>query len=525
MLDALRSVSKYFRGLPPGIITATMRKHTVYLVIILALTVLLFWRTFDLYFVADDFVFVKSARDLSFGDLLDVKQTLAYPGFTIFLYERLIPLFVLFKLDYTLWGLNATGYHLTNLILHLGCCVGVYGLAYLLTKKHAAALVSGLLFATHYAHVGGVAFVANRQAPTAGVFYILSMLCYIQYVQKQRSNLYYGLTLVAYTCTVLSYELGLTLPLLFFVYEFLFARKPLWPMMKDAVARYLPFGLIGVVYLAFYLSVQAEKQKVRISVQKLLYPIRYTLDLIVPFASAQFGPYVGFRAFLKEQLAVGSYVILGLLVVVLLAVLAGVGYLLWKSSKVIKFLIAWMYITLLLAFIAPYYAESLIYIPSVGFCIALAIGLFALFEHPALRAKTYQSVLKIGVIVVILATYSVITYTRIGWWEIGGNRTKQILTGIQQAVPTLPPNSCIFLADPPGHYNFVVPAFLNDEDLTSALQLVYNDATLLADRLFAQNGNYPEPRRIEISFGSRDCEPMRTYVFKCTPEGLERKKE
>jgi hypothetical protein len=168
-------------------------------------------------------------------------------------------------------------------------------------------------------------------------------------------------------------------------------------------------------------------------------------------------------------------------------------------------------VTLLLAFIATYYAESLIYIPSVGFCIGLACWLFG---------KSYRQPLKVGVIGIILVMYSLVTYTRISWWGVGGTRTKQIISGIQEVLPVVPSNSCVFLADPPEHYNFVVPTFLSDEDLTSALQLVYDDSTILADRLFPRKGKSLETQRIDFSFGSRDCEPDRTYIFKYTNEGV-----
>ncbi len=496
-----------------------MKKDGLYVIIICIVAIAVFWGTLSLYFVADDFVFVKSARDLSFSDLLNAEKTLNYQGFPVFLYERFIPLFVLFKLDYALWGQNAIGYHLTNLILHVLCCIGVYLLAFTLTKHQEISFVSGLFFAAHYAHVGGIAFVANRQAPTTCVFYILSVISYILYVQKHRQKRYYAAALLGYICAVLSYEIGLTLPLLFLMYELLFVRERFLKALKDCIIRYIPFALIGCGYVVLYLSIQISKQKVTFSIHKLLYPIRYTLDLLFPFASAQFSFYVALRSFLKSQLHEVSYGIIGFLLIVLLLVVIGIGYLFIKSSVIMKFLLCWIYVSLLLAFIAPYYAESLIYIPSVGFCIGLACWLFKLFKRNWFFGKSYQRLLKIGVLGIILVMYSLVTYTRIPWWAVGGTRTRQILSGIQETLPVVPSNSCVFLADPPEHYNFVVPTFLSDEDLTSALQLAYDDSTILADRLFLRKGKSLKTQRIDFSFGSRDCEPDRTYVFKYTDKG------
>lgn len=490
-----------------------MKKHSFYSLIIALVALVALWKSFGLYFVADDFVFMKSARDLSFLDLLDVKTTLAYQGFPVFLYERFFPLFLLFKLDYALWGQNAFGYHLTAFVLHLLCCLGTYAFAWVLTRDREASFLGGLFFASHYAHVGGIAFIANRQAPTACVLYLLSTICYILYVQTDRQRLYYWLAFLGFVGAVWSYEIGLTLPVLFFMYELLFSRLPLKRLLRESLLRYLPFAIGGGFYLAVYLSLQVEKQHVRFSVSKLIYPIRYTIDLLVPFASGQFEGYSLLRSFLKSQLEAGSYLIIGVIGLVLLGVLAGVGAIFLKSSRVVKFLVSWVYISLLLAFIAPYYAESLIYTPSVGFCIGLALGIKTLFQSSVFGRPAIRRAVKIAVVVGIVIVYTIITSSRIAWWGVGGARTKRILSGIQEAVPKIPAESCVFLVDPPDNYRYVVPTFLNDEDLTAALQLVYDEPTILADRIFLRRGKPLETDSIDISFGTRQCVPERCFVF------------
>lgn len=498
-----------------------MKIHSLSVIIIVIAVFVIFWGTFDLYFVADDFVFVKSARDLSFLDLLDVEKTLEYPGVPNRLYDRFIPLFALFKLDYAFWGQNAVGYHLTNLLLHVLCCIEVYVLAFLLTRQKEISLVSGIFFATHYAHVGGLAFVANRQAPTACVFYIFSVIMYIRYVQKGRQKGYYVLALFGYFCALFSYEVSMTLPLLLLIYEFLFAGKRPVTVVQECLVRYIPFALVGGFHLLVYIYIViiVPRQKVVPGLKNLLYPIRYTLDLIIPFASARFSTYVALRSFLKSQLEASSYSIIAFLVIILLLGIIGLGYFFLKTSRVMKFLVCWIYVTFLLGFISPYYAESLLYIPSVGFCIGLALGLFTLFSQQwFLRRASRHGLMKIGIIVMIIGLYSLETYTRISWWKIGSHRAKQIISGIQAGVPQMSPDNCIFLVDPPGHYNFFVPTFLSDEDFTSALQVVYNDSTILADRIFSRDGSYPKPHRIEIQYGSRDCLPEHTYIFKYSDE-------
>ncbi len=54
--------------------------------------------------------------------------------------------------DYSLWRLNAFGYHLTNLLLHITNAVLLYFLINLIAKNKKIALLSSLLFALHPAN-------------------------------------------------------------------------------------------------------------------------------------------------------------------------------------------------------------------------------------------------------------------------------------------------------------------------------------------------------------------------------------
>jgi len=51
-----------------------------------------------------------------------------------------------FLLDYSLWGLNPSGYHLTNLFLHIFNAVLVYLILFALSSSSVLALVTAMLF-------------------------------------------------------------------------------------------------------------------------------------------------------------------------------------------------------------------------------------------------------------------------------------------------------------------------------------------------------------------------------------------
>ena len=124
-------------------------------------------------------------------------------------------------LDYTVWGLNPLGHHLTNNILHaVNTFLVVLLVARLLEVGHDSrpsgksgtlpkgsrkrpdfpsddspftfhvsrftlitAAVTGLLFGLHPIHVESVAWVAERKDLLCALFYLLSVMSYIKYAK------------------------------------------------------------------------------------------------------------------------------------------------------------------------------------------------------------------------------------------------------------------------------------------------------------------------------------------------------
>ena len=69
-----------------------------------------------------------------------------------------------FGVDYALWGLNAVGYHLTNLALHLGTSLGVWWLLHLLGMRWWSSLVGAAVFALHPLVLATVPVIARRDS-------------------------------------------------------------------------------------------------------------------------------------------------------------------------------------------------------------------------------------------------------------------------------------------------------------------------------------------------------------------------
>jgi Tfp pilus assembly protein PilF len=81
--------------------------------------------------------------------------------------------------EYRLWGLDPTGYHITNLLLHIAAAFILWRVLLLLSVP-GAWLIAGI-FAVHPVHVESVAWITERKNVLSGVLYLSSMLAYLHF--------------------------------------------------------------------------------------------------------------------------------------------------------------------------------------------------------------------------------------------------------------------------------------------------------------------------------------------------------
>ncbi|HNW44131.1 MAG TPA: tetratricopeptide repeat protein [Elusimicrobiales bacterium] len=139
-------------------------------------------------------------------------------------------------LDYLLWGMDPFGYHLTNVLLHcfnafLFCllCAKLFALAARpsgpegSTAVNISAGFAALVFAVHPLRVESVAWVTERRDVLCGLFYLLTLLCYIAARsgsgQKAPAWRRHALPAAAFFLALLSKGMAVSLPLVLVILD------------------------------------------------------------------------------------------------------------------------------------------------------------------------------------------------------------------------------------------------------------------------------------------------------------------
>lgn len=152
-----------------------------------------------------------------------------------------------YALDYALNGTNPTGWHIQNIVWHIGCVLILYVFALRLTGNKTLALFTALFFAIHPVQTESVSWVAARNKMMNGFFFLWAMNNYIAYIEKPSTKKLIGiivLGLLAYLCK----PTAIMLPFALFAIDIWmmrpFAGKRIWLEKLPLLLLAIPIGLL-----------------------------------------------------------------------------------------------------------------------------------------------------------------------------------------------------------------------------------------------------------------------------------------
>jgi len=133
-------------------------------------------------------------------------------------------------LDRTL-GAAAGGFHLVNIALHIANTILLFWVLKRYTKAVWASFFVSALFALHPLHVESVAWITERKDVLSMLFWLLTMLAYLRYVEIPTTKRYVIICAV-FSLGLMSKSMLVTLPFVLVLMDY-WPLKQLWPEEKS----------------------------------------------------------------------------------------------------------------------------------------------------------------------------------------------------------------------------------------------------------------------------------------------------
>jgi Tfp pilus assembly protein PilF len=319
-----------------------------------------------------------------------------------------------------LFGLNAWGHHLINILLHATNTALVFLVFRRMTGATWRSMILAALFGLHPLRVESVAWVTERKDVLSTLFWMLALWAYAKYVEaaqgrRLRCNLWYGATLALFALGLMSKPMLVTLPCVLLLLDY-------WPLERfkhsgvlRLIAEKTPFFVLAVLASVVTLVVQnqggavAGGETLPLGARggnALVSYCRYLGMMFWPADLAVFYPHPGYWPLGKVLLAGG--------------LILGVSGLLFVERRRYPFLLmGWLwYCGTLLPVIGlvqsgdQAMADRFTYVPSLGVLILAIWGM-----HELTRRWRYPVIaLSVAASAAILLCM-VLTRQQLGYWE------------------------------------------------------------------------------------------------------------
>jgi len=342
---------------------------------------------------------------------------------------------ITYAVDLHLWGLDPFGFHLTNVILHAVVTVLVFFVVRALLGSPPTAWIAALLFALHPVHTESVTYVSGRKDVLCAVFSLAAILVFwrlrtrfhdLSLAARAGHGLAFALAWVlawySKEMAMAVFPIALALHLLAHLRE---TRRGAPTLVRPgdvvavcrrnrvlllAVALAVPFLVLGA--FAFLRGTHAtwhggSPLHTFLTVPRI--QMVYLLRMFFPLRLVGDYHYDSFRV-TEQAFDPASFAAIAALVALCVALVA-----VTRKAFPVALGGAWYFLAMLpVSHIRPHHellAERFLYVPSIGFCVALAGGITALLSRERWRRPA------IAGLVLLLAAYGVRTHLRNRDWK------------------------------------------------------------------------------------------------------------
>lgn len=372
--------------------------HVVFIILIVAVSVLVYYNTTKFGYVADDSRLISNQADF-LKDWGNLKTVFSEPFPTV-TYEPIPfyrPIITLANfINFHLYGKTAFDYHRINLGLHTLNAILLYLLIFLLFKRELFSLLTALFFSAHPIHINSVVWISGRTDVIACFFVFLTVIFFIK--RKDHTGILraflYALSILSYLFSLFSKEIALAVPLFLFLWDYasekegcdslghpvtgpkaLPGREPVQKKIIKKIIPYLPFVIVATLYVVLRFVVLGDLGTGKPYTSANIFQRFLTAFAIYfyYFKKFFFPVYLNYSPRVLTITSLFSLKFWGTLI--FFAVVLAVGLSLRRTAKEVSFGIFWILATLVPVLnLVPLYAsvkEWWAYIPSVGFCLIL----------------------------------------------------------------------------------------------------------------------------------------------------------
>jgi tetratricopeptide (TPR) repeat protein len=156
-----------------------------------------------------------------------------------------------FRIEHRLWGFNPSGYHITNILLHI---INSLLLWRLLSRLNVpGAWFAAAIFALHPVQVESVAWITERKNVLMTLFFFLSLLAWVRFIDKPEIRLwrFYFLSLGLYALALFSKTTACTIPAALVLILWI-KRIPIDKRRWLQIAPYLVLGLAMGTFIVWW---------------------------------------------------------------------------------------------------------------------------------------------------------------------------------------------------------------------------------------------------------------------------------
>jgi len=399
-------------GRMSGEIHLTAKEKLLVVSVVLAgITLAVYWQTSQFGFIRlDDPVYVVKNHRIQSGITLENIQW----AFTTTYAEFWHPVtWLSLMLDYRLFGLQASAYHMNNLILHILSALLLLRLFYRMTGAIGKSAFIAAFFALHPIHVESVAWIAERKDVLSTFFGMFALCYYVDYAQNPNVKKY-AVVFLFFILALMSKSSMLILPLIMILLDY-------WPLKRFEFQR--PYSNLLVWQIrekAFLFLLSAVFSLITISVQPSVshFPpglrmanaiVSFVVYLQKTFFPVDLAVFYPFPSFVPASKIIGASILIA--AVTILAV---------KSARRLPFLfVGWSWYGLsILPFLGIVQvgnhamADRYMYFPLIGVGIALAWTIPCFFRSTSAGGKKL-----IALSAIFLALLAVLTWHDCGYWR------------------------------------------------------------------------------------------------------------